>query len=61
MRGGLVERLFTLKQAAAILAVSAEFLKKLQRNGRLHIVRLGRAIRVSERELERLCREEFRR
>jgi excisionase family DNA binding protein len=54
-----VERLFTLKEAAAILAVSAEFLKKLQRSGRLHIVRLGRAVRVSERELERLCRGEF--
>jgi len=61
MQGGLVERLFTLKQAAAILAVSAEFLKKLQRSGRLHVVRLGRAVRVSERELERLCREESRR
>jgi excisionase family DNA binding protein len=57
----VVPRLFTLKQAAAILAVSPEFLKKLQRKGRLHIVRLGRAVRVSDQELERLCREEFRR
>ena len=56
-----MERLLTLKKAAAILAVSPEFLKKLQRNGRLRIVRLGRAVRVSELELERLCREEFRR
>jgi excisionase family DNA binding protein len=56
-----VERLVTLKQAARILSVSPEFLKKLQRQGRLRIVRLGRAVRVSEQELERLCREEFRR
>lgn len=56
-----MEHLFTLKQAATILAVSPEFLKKLQRTGRLRIVRLGRAVRVSERELERLCREEFHR
>jgi excisionase family DNA binding protein len=56
-----MDRLFTLKKAAEILAVSPEFLKKLQRNGRLHVVRLGRAVRVSERELDRLCREEFQR
>lgn len=56
-----MEHLFTLKQAAAILAVSPEFLKKLQRAGRLRIVRLGRAVRVSEHELERLCREEVHR
>jgi excisionase family DNA binding protein len=52
-------QLLTLKQAAATLSVSPEFLKKLQRQGRLKVVRLGRAIRVSEQELDRLCREEF--
>ena len=52
-------QLFTLKKAAEVLAVSPEFLKKLQRQGRLRVVRLGRAVRISEQELERLCREEF--
>ena len=55
-----MERLVTLKEAAKTLSVSPEFLKKLQRNGRLRIIRLGRAVRVSVQELERLCREEFR-
>ena len=52
-------QLLTIKRAATRLAVSPEFLKKLQRQGRLKIVRLGRAIRISEQELERLAREEF--
>jgi excisionase family DNA binding protein len=55
-----VERLLTLKEAAKTLSVSPAFLKKLHRKRRLRIVRLGRAVRVSEQELERLCREEFR-
>ena len=54
-----MERLLTLKEAAALLSVSLEFLKKLRREKRLHVVKLGRAVRVSEQELERLCREEF--
>jgi hypothetical protein len=49
-----VPKLFTLKQSAATLSVSVEFLKKLHRVGQLDVVRLGRAIRVPERELERL-------
>jgi len=55
-----MERLVSLRRAAALLSVSPAFLKKLQRQGRLRIVRLGRAVRVSEQEIERLCREEFR-
>lgn len=55
-----MERFLTIKRAARTLQVSERFLRKLQRAGRLRIVRLGRAIRVSERELERLTREEFR-
>ena len=55
-----MERLLTLKQAAEKLAVSLQFLKRLQRQGRLRVVRLGRAIRVEEAELERLVRDEFR-
>ena len=54
-----VQKLITLKEAAALLSVSPEFLKKLQREGRLKVVRLGTAVRIEERELERLCREEF--
>ncbi len=52
-----MERLLTVKQASEKLSVSAEFIKKLERQGRLHVIRIGRAVRVSEHELERLCRE----
>lgn len=55
-----MQRLLTLKEAAATLAVSPEFLKKLQRQNRLHVIHLGRAVRVSEAEIDRLCRDEFR-
>lgn len=54
----MMNKLLTLKTAAAQLSVSVEFLKRLQRTGRLRVVRLGRAVRVSEQELDRLCREE---
>ena len=54
-----MQKLLTLKDSAALLSVSVEFLKKLRRDKRLHVVKLGRAVRVSEQELERLCREEF--
>ncbi len=50
-------KLLALKDAAEQLSVSPEFLKKLQRDGRLQVVRLGRAVRVSEEEVERLARE----
>jgi len=55
-----VNRLLTLKQAADKLAVSQKFLKRLQYQGRLRVIHLGRAVRVAQAELERLCREEFR-
>ena len=55
-----MEQLYRLKKAAHIQDVSPEFLKKLRREGRLRIVKIGRVIRVSSQELERLCREEFR-
>ncbi len=54
-----VQKLLTLKDSAALLSVSLEFLKKLRREKRLRVIKLGRAVRVSEQELERLCREEF--
>jgi excisionase family DNA binding protein len=56
-----MQKLLTLPRAATRLSVSVPFLKKLQRQGRLRVVRLGRAVRVSEQELERLVREEFAR
>ena len=52
-----MKKLIALKTAAEVLSVSPEFLKKLQRDGRLKVVRLGRAVRISEDEVERLCRE----
>src|SRR5262249_49096155 len=52
-RSGM-ERLVTMKRAAEILSVSPEFLKKLERAGRLRVVRLGRAVRIPQQELERL-------
>ncbi len=52
-----MERLLTLKAAAQKLAVSQQFLKRLQRQGRLKVVRLGRSVRIEERELERLVRD----
>jgi excisionase family DNA binding protein len=54
---GNMERLITIKAAAAALSVSVRFLERLVARGELQVVRLGRAIRISERELERLCNE----
>ena len=56
-----MERFVTIKRAARALEVSEKFLRNLQRAGRLRVVRLGRAVRISEHEIERICREEFRR
>jgi excisionase family DNA binding protein len=56
-----VEQFYSVRRAARRLAVSEKFLRKLQRAGRLRVVRLGRAVRISEQELTRLCREEFQR
>ncbi len=53
-----MEQLLTLKQAAKVLAVSEEYLKKLRRQGRLRVIKLGRSVRVTEEELQRLCRGE---
>ena len=52
-----VEQLVTFKGAAARLAVSPEFLRKLQRLGRLQVVYLGAAVRVPVQEIERLIRQ----
>ncbi len=55
-----MQKLLPLKTAAAMMSVSTEFLKKLQRQGQLRVVHLGRAVRISEHEVERLCREGVR-
>jgi excisionase family DNA binding protein len=55
-----VEQLLTIRKAAEQLAVSPEFIKRLCRRGALRVVRLGRAVRVPQHELERLCREDRR-
>ena len=52
-----MEQLVTLKEASARLAVSPEFLRKLQRLGRLQIVHLGAAVRVPVQEIDRLIRQ----
>ncbi len=53
------ERLFRFKEAAKALAVSDSLLKRMRREGKLRVVRLGRrAVRISERELQRLCAKE---
>jgi excisionase family DNA binding protein len=57
-----VQKLFTIKDAAKTLSVSPEFLKRLQRQDLLRVVHLGRrSVRVSEAEIDRLCREGFQR
>jgi len=57
-----MEQLLTIRKAAAQLAVSPEFIKRLCRRGSVRVIRLGRAVRIPEREIERLCRqdEDFR-
>jgi excisionase family DNA binding protein len=55
-----MERLVTMKRAAARLQVSERFLRRLARSGHLKVVRIGRAVRIPAAELERLCREGVR-
>lgn len=51
------DRLFTIRDAAAVLAASTEFLNRLHRCGGLDVVRLGKAVRVPQTEVDRLIRE----
>jgi excisionase family DNA binding protein len=53
----VVERLIPLREAAATLSMSTDYLKRLHRAGRIRVVRLGRSVRISETELQRLVRE----
>jgi excisionase family DNA binding protein len=53
------ERLLRFGEAAKALGISLSLLKRLRREGEVRIVRIGRrAVRVSGREIERLCRRE---
>jgi len=53
------EHLVKLNAVAEALGVSLTFVKKLRREGKLRVVKLGhRAVRVSTREIERLCRRD---
>jgi excisionase family DNA binding protein len=51
-----VEQFLSLRRAARRLDVSVDFLKRLRRQGALQGVKLGRAVRIPESELDRLCR-----
>jgi len=52
-----VERYYKFKRVARRLGVTERYLRKLQRQGCLRVVRFGRAVRISETEVERLIRE----
>jgi excisionase family DNA binding protein len=53
------ERLLRFGEAAKALGISPSLLKRLRREGKVRVVKLGRrAVRVSVREIERLCRRD---
>jgi excisionase family DNA binding protein len=49
-----MEQFVTLKRAAKRYQVSERHLRRLEKRGLLRLLRLGRAVRVSVQELERL-------
>lgn len=54
----LDKQLYTLKEASEILSLSVNTLKKWRYDGKLKVVKLGRAIRVPKEELERMLKGE---
>jgi excisionase family DNA binding protein len=53
------DQLYRLGQAADRLQVSLSMIKRLRREGKLRVVKVGRrAVRVSGREIDRLCARE---
>ena len=50
-------QLYTIREAAARLAVSARTLERLVDVGRVRTVRIGVQIRISEAELRRIVRD----
>jgi excisionase family DNA binding protein len=51
--------MFSIKRGARQLQVSEKYLRKLYRTGALRVVRFGRAVRIPEKELERLAAKGF--
>ena len=52
-----MERLYAISSSARWLGMSERFLRRKIAEGRVEVVRLGRAIRLPERELLRLSRD----
>jgi excisionase family DNA binding protein len=51
------KRFVSLTDAAASLGISYSMMRKLIRQGKVNIVRIGRKILIPEEEVERLIRE----
>jgi excisionase family DNA binding protein len=50
------EQLYRLSQAADRLQISLSMLKRLRRDGKVRVVKVGRrAVRITGREISRLC------
>jgi len=54
------QRLMTLKQVAAILNCTVSAVRRWQRENRITTIKIGRLVRVSECELDRIGREGIR-
>jgi excisionase family DNA binding protein len=53
----LLRKFVTLTEAAATLGISYSMLRKLVKQGRVNIVRIGRRILIPEAEIEKLLKE----
>ena len=47
-------RVFTTGEAASILKCSESFIHKLRREGKLKAVKIGRSVRITAEELDRM-------
>ena len=54
------QKLMTLNQVAAILNCTLSAVRRWRRENRICVVRVGRLVRVSETELDRIGREGLR-
>jgi excisionase family DNA binding protein len=54
------QKLMTLNQVAAILNCTLSAVRRWRRENRISVVRVGRLVRVSETELDRIGREGLR-
>jgi len=55
-----MDQLFTVSQAAERLSLKPPTLRKWIFQGRLPVVRIGRAVRIKEKDLEAIIREGLR-